>query len=110
MMPYILHVSVIVTVCFLFYKLFLQKETFYQLNRWTLLACLAVSFLLPLLPAPHGFSWRERLDWSPASAVVKIVSEPVETGPGKSEISSEMGKIGSGRRETGSIMHETESS
>ena len=58
MMPYILHVSVIVIVCFLFYKFFLQKETFYQLNRWTLLACLAVSFTLPLLPVPHGFSWR----------------------------------------------------
>src|SRR3984957_6593230 len=66
MIPYILHVSVIVIVCFLFYKLFLQKETFYQLNRWTLLTCLAVSFILPLLPAPHGFSWRERMEWSPA--------------------------------------------
>jgi hypothetical protein len=95
MMPYILHVSVIVTVCFLFYKLFLQKETFYQLNRWTLLACLAVSFILPLLPAPNGFSWRERLEWSPVSAVDKIASEP--------------GEIGSGRSGAGSIMDETES-
>jgi hypothetical protein len=59
MIPYILHVTVIITVCFLFYKLLLQKETFYQLNRWTLLTCLAVSFALPFLPAPHGWSWRE---------------------------------------------------
>ncbi len=58
MIPYILHVTVIITVCFLFYKLFLQKATFYQLNRWTLLACLAVSFILPFLPAPRGWSWR----------------------------------------------------
>jgi hypothetical protein len=72
MMPYILHVSVIVIACFLFYKLFLQKETFYQLNRWTLLACLAVSFILPLLPAPHGFSWRERMEWSPASVAGRV--------------------------------------
>ncbi len=57
-MPYILHVTVIITVCFLFYKLLLQKETFYQLNRWTLLTCLAVSFILPFLPAPRGWSWR----------------------------------------------------
>jgi BlaR1 peptidase M56 len=110
MMPYILHVSVIVTVCFLFYKLFLQKETFYQLNRWTLLACLTVSFILPLLPAPHGFNWRERLEWSPALAVDKIASEPGETGSGRSETSSGMGKIGSGRSETGSVMDEAESS
>lgn len=58
MIPYILHVTVIITVCFLFYKLLLQKATFYQLNRWTLLTCLAVSFILPFLPAPRGWSWR----------------------------------------------------
>jgi len=52
MIPYILHVTVITTVCFLFYKLLLQKETFYRLNRWMLLGSIAVSFTLPLLPAP----------------------------------------------------------
>ena len=56
MIPYMLHVTVILTVCFLFYKLFLQKATFYGLNRWTLLGCLVLSFILPLLPAPRG-SW-----------------------------------------------------
>jgi len=40
MIPYILHVTVITTVCFLFYKLLLQKETFYRLNRWMLLGVL----------------------------------------------------------------------
>ena len=60
MIPYILHVTVIITVCFLFYKLFLQKATFYRLNRWTLLACLTVSFALPFLPAPRGWSLGER--------------------------------------------------
>jgi hypothetical protein len=58
MIAYILHVTVITTVCFLFYKLLLQKETFYRLNRWTLMGCLAVSFGLPLLPVPQGWSWR----------------------------------------------------
>ena len=57
MIPYILHVTVILTVCFLFYKLFLQKATFYGLNRWTLLGCLVLSFILPLLPAPRGWAW-----------------------------------------------------
>ena len=56
MITYILHVTVITTVCFLFYKLMLQKETFTRLNRWTLAGCLAVSFGLPLLPVPQ--SWR----------------------------------------------------
>ena len=56
MIPYILQVTVILTVCFLFYKLFLQKATFYGLNRWTLLSCLVLSFVLPLLPAPRGWT------------------------------------------------------
>jgi hypothetical protein len=62
MITYILHVTVITTVCFLFYKLMLQKETFYRLNRWTLMTCLAVSFGLPLLPVPQSWSWRSKLD------------------------------------------------
>jgi hypothetical protein len=62
MITYILHVTVITTVCLLFYKLMLQKETFYRLNRWTLMTCLAVSFGLPLLPVPQSWSWRTKLD------------------------------------------------
>ena len=61
MIAYILHVTVITTICFLFYKLLLQKETFYHLNRWILMGCLAVSFGLPLLPVPREFSWRDKL-------------------------------------------------
>lgn len=57
MIPYILHVTIIITACFLFYKIFLQKETFFQLNRWTLLACVIISFLLPLIPVPQQWSW-----------------------------------------------------
>jgi len=33
MIPYILHVALLISVCLLFYKLLLQKETFYRLNR-----------------------------------------------------------------------------
>ncbi|HTR29659.1 MAG TPA: M56 family metallopeptidase [Puia sp.] len=56
MIPYVLQVTVILTVCFLFYKLVLQKATFYGLNRWTLLGCLVLSFVLPMLPAPRGWT------------------------------------------------------
>jgi hypothetical protein len=79
MIPYILHVTVITTVCFLFYKLFLQKETFYRLNRWTLLGCLAVSFTLPLLPAPRSWSWRD--SWTVKPAALKPVAQPVIENP-----------------------------
>lgn len=60
MIPYILNVTVITTICFLFYKLFLQKETFYRLNRWMLMGSLATAFVLPLLPVPQQLSWRGR--------------------------------------------------
>ena len=59
MIPYVLHVTVILTVCCLFYKLLLRRATFYLLNRWLLLACLVVSFAQPFLLAPHGWSWME---------------------------------------------------
>jgi hypothetical protein len=56
MMPYVLHAASILACCLIFYKLLLQKETFYQLNRYVLLACLVLSFSLPLLPVPQQFS------------------------------------------------------
>jgi beta-lactamase regulating signal transducer with metallopeptidase domain len=52
-----LRATVIMTVCFLFYKLFLQKATFYRLNRWTLLSCLVLSFALPLPAIPARWNW-----------------------------------------------------
>ncbi len=59
MIPYILHVGVILACCLIFYKVLLQKETFYQLNRFVLLSCLVLSFILPLLPIPQQLSLRK---------------------------------------------------
>ncbi|MFA6087141.1 M56 family metallopeptidase [Mucilaginibacter sp.] len=58
MIPYVLHVALLMTVCWLFYKLLLQKETFYQLNRMVLLACLALVFVLPLIRVPQQWAMR----------------------------------------------------
>jgi bla regulator protein blaR1 len=80
MIPYILHVTVITTICFLFYKLLLQKETFYQLNRWTLLGCLVVSFSLPLLPVPRAWSWQDKWrdkEGASTAAEVKLATAPI---------------------------------
>jgi len=59
MTPYILHVAIILTGCLAFYKILLQRETFFRLNRMILLLCLALSFGLPLLPVPHQWSFRK---------------------------------------------------
>ncbi|RZK33410.1 MAG: M56 family metallopeptidase, partial [Hymenobacter sp.] len=54
-----LHAALLLSVCLLFYKLLLQTETFYQLNRWILMSCLALSFLLPLVQVPGRWSMQE---------------------------------------------------
>ena len=66
MIPYILHVALLISVCLLFYKIFLQRETFYHLNRVVLLICLALSFVLPLISIPQAWTLRS----TPAEVVV----------------------------------------
>lgn len=61
MIPYILHVAILLAVCLLFYKLLLQKETYYNLNRWILLACLLLAFVLPVIQVPQKISFRSTL-------------------------------------------------
>src|SRR6476620_7492255 len=59
MMSYIINAGLILTACIAFYKLLLQKETFFRLNRFVLLLCLVVAFTLPLLPVPQQLSFRK---------------------------------------------------
>lgn len=59
MIFYAISVAVILAGCFAFYKIFLQSETFFPLNRFVLLGCLALSFGLPLIPVPQQFSFRK---------------------------------------------------
>ncbi|MNX54946.1 BlaR1 peptidase M56 [compost metagenome] len=59
MIPYILYSALILTACLVFYKLMLQKETFFHLNRFVLLSCMALAFILPLVPIPQQLSFRK---------------------------------------------------
>jgi beta-lactamase regulating signal transducer with metallopeptidase domain len=59
MIPYILYSALILTVCLVFYKLLLQKETFFHLNRYVLLSCMVLAFILPLIPIPQQLSFRK---------------------------------------------------
>jgi hypothetical protein len=72
MMFYVLSVALILTGCLVFYKLLLQNETFFPLNRYVLLVCLVLSFSLPLMPVPAQFSFRK------ASVTVPLtINEPM---------------------------------
>lgn len=90
MMPYILHASVILACCFIFYKVLLQKETFYQLNRFVLLVCLVLSFSLPLLPVPRQLSLRSNEFTSPVNS-----SKPVSSPDNKTVQQSQPAQVAS---------------
>ena len=68
MIPYILYASLILAACFIFYKLLLQKETFFHLNRLVLLTCMMLAFILPLLRIPQQLSFRK----APAAVNITI--------------------------------------
>jgi len=71
MIPYILHVALLISICLLFYKIFLQRETFYKLNRLILLTCLALSFALPLITIPEAWTLRA----GPDTAAIKTEAQ-----------------------------------
>ena len=73
MMPYIINAGLILTGCLAFYKLLLQKETFYRLNRYILIVCLLAAFSLPLLRVPQQISFRKA-----ETTIVHV--QPVPTG------------------------------
>ncbi|KAA3633576.1 MAG: hypothetical protein DWQ02_12905 [Bacteroidetes bacterium] len=58
MMLYILHTTLLIAVSYFFYKAFLQRETFFQLNRWVLMGSMLLAFSLPFLQIPEDWSLR----------------------------------------------------
>ena len=59
MIPYIIKVALILAGCLAFYKVLLRRETFYRVNRYTLVLCLFIAFSLPLLQVPQQWSLRK---------------------------------------------------
>ncbi|MBJ7879414.1 M56 family metallopeptidase [Gelidibacter salicanalis] len=51
-MEYVFKASAILSIFYICYRLFLQRETFYDANRWFLLLGLMTSALLPLMVIP----------------------------------------------------------
>ncbi|NNE32541.1 MAG: hypothetical protein HKN40_09240 [Winogradskyella sp.] len=51
-MEYLIKASTVICIFYACYKLFLQKETFFQANRWFLLSGIAIAFTLPFVLIP----------------------------------------------------------
>lgn len=58
-MPYIIHVALLLSGCYLLYQFLLRSETFFGLNRWLLMICVCSSFILPTLEIPASWSLRQ---------------------------------------------------
>ncbi|WP_298516301.1 ankyrin repeat domain-containing protein [uncultured Kordia sp.] len=53
MIAILLKASIALFVFLAFYKLFLERESFYTVNRWYLISCLALAFILPFISVPQ---------------------------------------------------------
>ena len=51
-MEYLLKVSALIAIFYVCYKLFLQRDTFFEANRWFLMLGLLTSFVLPFIVIP----------------------------------------------------------
>jgi BlaR1 peptidase M56 len=78
MIPYILYVALLISVCLIFYKVLLQKETFYRLNRFILISSLALSFVIPLVPVPQQWTFRKTQETADVNK--PIVNSPITVG------------------------------
>jgi len=85
MIPYLLYVALLLAVCLLFYKLLLQRETFYRLNRYTLLCCLGFCFLIPLIHPPAKWSAQNTEKPVEQPVVIQQVQEPPVSEVGLTE-------------------------
>ena len=82
-MEYLLKASAVIILIYLSYKIFLQKETFFQSNRWFLLFGLGSAFLIPLLVIPNYITVELQEMASYAS-----VSNTLSSSTGISEVAS----------------------
>ncbi|MFT4664753.1 MAG: hypothetical protein ACI9XB_001701 [Gammaproteobacteria bacterium] len=69
MIPYLLHASILLAGCFLFYWFLIRTETFFRLNRGLLIGSILLSLLVPLVTIPA--------DWSLRNPPVIEISEPL---------------------------------
>ena len=58
MIPYLLHAAILLSIFWVFYWMFIRKETYYKLNRFFLVSVIALSILLPLFTIPESLSLR----------------------------------------------------
>ena len=72
-MEYLLKASAVTVIFYVFYKIFLQRDTFFESNRWFLLIGLITSVFIPLFVIPIY------VEQAPVSLDYFVFSEPAVT-------------------------------
>ena len=85
MIPYLLHASILLAGCFVFYWLFIRQETFFKLNRWVLVSGILLSISIPLIQIPESWSMKHSL----ISELETAQSRPQEELPNLIPVSTE---------------------
>ena len=88
MIVFLLKAAIVLSVLFGFYKLFLQKESFFGLNRVYLLAGLLLTFMLPFVTLPELVNHQGVVDKIVTEGKVTKIDQ--DLGEGKSEFSKEV--------------------
>lgn len=89
MIPYLAHTTILLSGLMIFYWLFLRNETFFALNRWTFVLCIALSCFLPAISIPASISLQKSSN-KVTDVVKTIIPEliPAEKtiGPANNEV------------------------
>ncbi|MEL6926883.1 MAG: hypothetical protein AAFO94_22785, partial [Bacteroidota bacterium] len=85
MISYLLHSSILLGGFALFYLVFLRRETFFLLHRWTFVLAIVISLLLPLVTVPASMSLRSpattaELLPSQTEVLSEVIEAPATTG------------------------------
>ncbi|WP_418602913.1 M56 family metallopeptidase [Hwangdonia sp.] len=79
-MEYLLKASAVIAIFYLCYKLFLQRDTFFQSNRWFLLIGLITAFALPYVVIPIYIEYTpmpiQNFEVTDASALAETTEAP----------------------------------
>ncbi|MEM9001827.1 MAG: ankyrin repeat domain-containing protein [Bacteroidota bacterium] len=84
-MVFLCKASIVILVLLAFYKLFLEGESFFTANRFYLLACLLLTFILPFIALPKWVdhqgvvgTWLEETSFQEPS---RHIDKPIEAQP-----------------------------
>ena len=83
-MVFLIKASIVIFILLAFYKLILERESFFAVNRFYLMACLLLTFILPFIALPklvdHQGVLNSWIESTSLNNIEKPITEPSEPG------------------------------